>query len=54
MQGTNFSEISGHISAMTEHIAGAGADVSEKVIRLTVRRPEYPDLTLIDLPGVVV
>eukprot|EP01113_Clastostelium_recurvatum_P038279 TRINITY_DN5709_c0_g1_i1.p1 TRINITY_DN5709_c0_g1~~TRINITY_DN5709_c0_g1_i1.p1 ORF type:complete len:670 (-),score=121.19 TRINITY_DN5709_c0_g1_i1:8-2017(-) len=48
----SIEKIESAIVKMTNKIAGTRSSVVDKPIHLTVYRPEVPDLTLIDLPGI--
>eukprot|EP00803_Ostreobium_quekettii_P003070 evm.model.scf_780.5 EVM.evm.TU.scf_780.5 scf_780:39761-42170(+) len=45
-------DIAAEIEAATEAIAGDRKDIRDLPITLRVESPEFPDLTLIDLPGI--
>lgn len=46
-------EISDRVHKATIALCGEGANIKNQLITLQVTRPDAPDLTLIDLPGIV-
>jgi interferon-induced GTP-binding protein Mx len=46
-------EVPAYIERATNMLAGPGKGVSDAIISMRIRSPEAPDLTLIDLPGIV-
>ncbi|NXV76774.1 MX protein, partial [Atlantisia rogersi] len=49
----NASEVERAISEAQDLVAGTGGAVSGELISLEIQSPDVPDLTLIDLPGIV-
>ena len=49
----HIDEVPDAVSAATEHLAGTKSGLVSALISLKVTKPEAPDLTLIDLPGIV-
>lgn len=47
------SDISAAITQATRVLAGTKSGLVEKAITLTVNKPDAPDLTMVDLPGIV-
>ncbi len=47
------ADIPDAVNAATEHLAGKNSGLVPALISLRVTKPEAPDLTLIDLPGIV-
>ncbi len=47
------AEIPDAVNAATQHLAGDNSGLVPALISLKVTKPEAPDLTLIDLPGIV-
>ena len=47
------SDISAAITQATRVLAGTRSGLVEKAITLTVNKPDAPDLTMVDLPGIV-
>lgn len=45
-------EVAAHVTSITNTLAAEG-EISQESIHLTVVSPHVPDLTLIDLPGIV-
>ncbi|TPX65689.1 hypothetical protein CcCBS67573_g08048 [Chytriomyces confervae] len=50
---TNRTEITTEIARLTQVIRDEGQTISDDAIVVEVRRPEYPNLTLTDLPGII-
>lgn len=46
-------DIAGHISALTKMLVDEGQLISDDTIVINVSGPEFPNLTLTDLPGIV-
>ncbi|TPX64305.1 hypothetical protein CcCBS67573_g08446 [Chytriomyces confervae] len=50
---TNRNEITTEIARLTQVIRDEGQTISDDAIVIEVRGPEYPNLTLTDLPGII-
>ena len=48
-----FEDIPAEIEAATAKLAGTHKGIVDELITLEVTRPDAPDLSLIDLPGIV-